>query len=165
MRRFYTNSRTNTQVVLVDEDIYIKYLQYSIGLSGNGYPMININNTRIYLHRLIMNFPKDDVDHINHNLLDCRKINLRICKTANNMQNMNRHKDNRCKFKGVSLRSDTGKYQVRIMVKGKRIQGGCFNTEIMAARYYDYLAKIYHKEFAKLNFLEQQQQLEQKSKH
>ena len=42
----------------------------------------------IEMHRFIMNFPKGKyVDHINHNTLDNRKCNLRICNNADNIRN------------------------------------------------------------------------------
>lgn len=55
---------------------------------------INGKNTRIHLHRLITNCPKEKVvDHINHNGLDNRKCNLRIItqkENCLNRKNLNR---------------------------------------------------------------------------
>ena len=49
----------------------------------------NINSPCIKLHRFIMNCPKDKViDHINHNTLDNRKQNLKICSHFENQQNL-----------------------------------------------------------------------------
>lgn len=41
------------------------------------------------LHRFIMNCPQDkEIDHINHDTLDNRKSNLRICSRFENQQNL-----------------------------------------------------------------------------
>lgn len=68
---------------------------------------------RIKLHRLIMNCPKNMVvDHINHNTLDNRKCNLRICTTQENSLN-------RDDCKNVYFAKDKNKYCVKFMINKK----------------------------------------------
>ncbi len=47
-----------------------------------------INGQRLGMHRLITNCPKGlEVDHINHDTLDNRRSNLRVCTHKENMRN------------------------------------------------------------------------------
>ena len=56
----------------------------------------------IMMHKFIMNAPKGMcVDHINHNGLDNRRENLRICSYSQNAQNKRRRVDSRSGYKGV----------------------------------------------------------------
>lgn len=89
------------------EDLeYLLSLNRYIGIMSNGYPYVTINNETIFIHRLLMGVSnrydkntKIIVDHINGDILDCRKSNLRIitkdknpinCKTySNNTSNSN----------------------------------------------------------------------------
>jgi len=61
---------------------------------------------RVYIHRVIMNPPSNmEIDHINHNGLDNRRCNLRICTHQENTFNTNGFK-RKSKYKGVSKRVD-----------------------------------------------------------
>lgn len=52
---------------------------------------------QLRLHRLIANAPAGtEVDHINHDQLDCRRANLRVCTRAQNAMNVR----GRCSLSG-----------------------------------------------------------------
>mgnify|MGYP001591247148 FL=1 len=73
------------------------------------------------MHRLIMNCPKDkQVDHINHDTLDNRKINLRIVNNAENNQNRRAQSGSKSEIRGVTWRADTQKWHVRVELNGKK---------------------------------------------
>ena len=66
---------------------------------------ININafTKGILMHRLIMKDPLNkQIDHINHDGLDNRKCNLRICNSSQNNSNRRPSKKGTSKYKGVS---------------------------------------------------------------
>jgi len=105
------------------------------------------------MHRVILKAPEDKfIDHINHNGLDNRKSNLRICTMQQNAWNMRKQRGNRVsQYKGVTRRNDTGKWQARIICNRKRISIGCFDDEMAAAMAYDNKAKELFGEYAALN--------------
>ena len=58
--------------------------------------------TTIGLHRWILNCAKGlQVDHINHNTLDNRKYNLKICTQLENANNKEFYNNNKSGIKGV----------------------------------------------------------------
>ena len=78
--------------------------------------------TKTYLHRFVMNCPSDlEVDHINHDLLDCRKQNLRIATSSQQKMNTKIRKNNRSGHRGVSWCSERSKWLVNIRNKFSRI--------------------------------------------
>jgi hypothetical protein len=94
-------------------------------------------------------------DHKNHNTLDNRKDNLRPCTTAQNNLNRPGNKGSKSGYKGVTLNNGKGGHniwRVRIQIDGKSTFLGRFHTPEEAAHAYDEAAKIYHGEFAHLNF-------------
>lgn len=77
---------------IVDDDIPESLLKRK-WIIGNGYVMSWNKQRRAHdrLHRLVTNCPEDMVvDHKNHNRLDNRKSNLRICTVKENNQNIKR---------------------------------------------------------------------------
>ena len=108
------------------------------------------NGKSIYMHRFIMQPPKFmEVDHINGDILDNTRENLRICTHADNLRNRRVNKNTRSGFKGV--RPNGSKWQGYIMFNGKFIALGQFDTKEDAAKAYNNVAKIYFGEFARLN--------------
>lgn len=95
-------------------------------------------------NRMILGLTSDKaqciVDHINGDIRDNRKCNLRICSTAENV----RHRSG---VKGWYLDRSTGRYFSRIRVDGKIIHLGMFDTKEDAAAAYRAASVKYHGEF------------------
>ncbi len=153
---------TKGEIALVDDDMYEYLNQWKWCVlktkTNNFYAVRNIyigNNYRgklIYMHRLIMNTPKDmGTDHINHNSLDNRRKNLRWAHTKQNMRNQIKTHGS-SKFKGACWDKQCKKWASSIQIKGKQCYHKNFNSEIDAAIYYDSLARKYYGEFACFNF-------------
>ena len=108
------------------------------------------------MHRDILK-PPDHlcVDHINHNGIDNRRANLRLATHRQNSYNrIHFTKNPSSKYKGVSFRKRTKKWDAKIRYDGKNKHIGSFKDEIEAAKAYDEAAKKYQGEFAALNFKE-----------
>ena len=112
---------------------------------------INSRYKSIPMHRLLVDIPIGmQVDHINHNTLDNRKCNLRVCTIIQNQANSRRHKQNTSGFKGV-CREGNG-WRAQIHSTGQQIYLGHFAAPEAAARAYDQAALKQWGEFAYLNF-------------
>lgn len=72
-----------------------------------------------YLHRFIMNIEDEEiqVDHINHDKLDNRKSNLRLCNQSENQTNVMVKKHNKLRIKNIA-ETPSGTYCVRIAKDG-----------------------------------------------
>jgi hypothetical protein len=134
------------------------------------YATTRINGKRVLLHRFLMNAEYDQIiDHKDGNGLNCQRNNLRFCTKAQN--SMNRVAAGKSKYLGVSYRGYGRLYYRKktndysrclnkkpwrsvIVIDGKLKHIGLYEKEIDAAIAYDAYARIYFKEFARLNFPE-----------
>jgi len=100
------------------------------------------------LHRIIMNPPKGlIVDHINHNGLDNRRSNLRLCTNSQNQMNRTKTRANTSGYKGVRYNKNTGKYQACITANKRNFYLGTFETAEEAVKAYRKAAKRLHGKF------------------
>jgi hypothetical protein len=97
--------------------------------------------------------PKIKVDHINHNGLDNRRENLRLCTQQQNNLNVRKRSNTSSKFKGVYWYKQRQKWAVYCCIDGKGKHLGLFTSELEAAVAYDNFVKtLPDQEFRILNF-------------
>jgi hypothetical protein len=176
-RKIIIESKKHGQhIALIDEEDWEKVSQHHWFLQNNGKGVLYVGariphpdggyritpsdgarrarKKTILLHRVIMNpSPGYVVDHKNHNTLDNRKANLRVCTPLENARNIRGKKNSACKYKGVHK---SGKYtwtaQIRATEEAKtKCIATCPSPE-EAALAYDAEAIKRHGEFACLNF-------------
>ena len=87
-------------------------------------------------------------DHVNHDTLDNRDENLRICTPSENLCNKGITQRNTSGFKGVYWSKQKGKWHARIGLNGKKINLGFFSNPEDAYKAYCAAAKEVHGEFA-----------------
>ena len=126
---------------LVDAEDYQWLGQYKWSAWHNGgtwYALMGIgsksNNQPLLMHRLIMQTPITlDVDHINHNGLDNRRVNLRNCTRSQNNMNQRIRSVGTSKFKGVSWDKERNLWRAQLVCNGKRILYARFSNEKKAS--------------------------------
>ena len=111
---------------------------------------------QVRLHRLIAGAGDGlMVDHINGDILDNRRSNLRICTNKQNQRNQRLRQNNSTGFKGVCVSRWGGasrRYIAGIRVNKRQIQLGRFASAEEAARAYDRAALEHFGEFAWIKF-------------
>lgn len=107
----------------------------------------------VWIHRAIMvPEPGMVVDHINHNTLDNRRCNLRVCTVEQNMQNKRVTGNGTSIYKGVYR--DYGKWIAHISTGNRHTRLGQFDNQVDAALAYNKAAAEHFGEFACLNVIE-----------
>ena len=114
----------------IDIEDLDKITSYHWYINEKGYvvTMYHDNGKRhsLRLHRLIMGCPNDMVvDHINHDITDNRKCNLRVCTQDENMRNRKPDRNSKSGIKGVY--PENGKWRVMINYNRKQYRLGTFS--------------------------------------
>lgn len=134
----------------IDKSDFIKIINIKWYSSSNLYVRSYKNRKPIYLHRFIMSCPKNKVvDHINGDVLDNRKCNLRICTKKQNLQNRQLQKNNKSGFRGVYKNKKS--WRAFVSLNGVTKHLGSFKTKKEAADNRDKAASTYYGMYANLN--------------
>lgn len=149
---------TNGQVSIVDIAYYdslIKHSWYALYCpsSGTYYAERRAGKSgHLGMHRQILNAPEGiDVDHADNNPLNNRRYNLRLATTVQNCSNRKVNKNSLSGYRGVTIHSQSGKWQAKIQVNGKKKWIGFFATAEDAARAWNAVAIESYGAFAWLN--------------
>lgn len=150
---------TQGKFAIVDKEDYEKLSKYNwfARKTGNNFYAVrslylgggrkNERNKTIYMHHMIIKCSDGfEIDHINHNGLDNRKQNLRICRRWQNNGNQRKTRGT-SQYKGVFWDKTRGKWVARI----KHTFLGRYDNEKEAAETYNKAAIEYWGNFAELN--------------
>ena len=145
------------KVALVDDEDFQNLSQWKWYASKDGNTFYAARNDRslfsrktIVMHRVIMSAPNElQVDHINGNGLDNRKLNLRLVTPHQNNLNKGRSKHNTSGYPGVSWHKGERKWQAYIQVNEKPIFLGKFVLKDDAIKARQEAELIYFGEFTR----------------
>ena len=146
---------TKNKYALIDNEDFDLVSQCSWHCTKTGYAQSNKKHWKVLMHRLILGFPKHNIDHKNGNGLDNRRENLRLCNQSQNTANSGIRKTNKSGYKGVTCenRNPNMKWVANLTKNYKHIYIGAFRTKESAARAYNQRALKEFGEFANLNIL------------
>ena len=142
------------QDILLDDDVFerVRYRKwYTYGRAVMAYDSaINGKQNMLCLHRVVIGAKSGDiVDHINHNVLDNRRVNLRLATQAQNGANRSgRNKNNTSGYRGVSWYKPLKKWYSYLRINGERKYLGVFTRLEDAARVVKTAREKYFGEFA-----------------
>lgn len=126
--------------VLIDDEDREKVLseRWCVSRKASGFYVVN-RRSGVYLHRLLTDAIKGQtVDHVNHNTLDNRKMNLRICTHAENIRNRKgKNKNNTSGAKGVFWAAWARRWRAQIKVNGRSKHLGYYENFLDAERAYN----------------------------
>jgi hypothetical protein len=113
----------------IDKDDYKKIKDYGWHFGPNGYASSWVNKKHVLMHCIILGLK--GVDHIDHNKLNNRKLNLRPCTCVENGRNNKLNKRNSTGYRGVSavtLTSGIKRYRVTIGRDGTCVYIGTYDS-------------------------------------
>lgn len=154
IRTFTITQRSGqTHTVYIDEQDKELVSKYTWSIDSGGYAGTNIltptGQTRLLLHRLLMNLGELVVDHVNRNKLDNRRCNLRVCTHSNNSHNKGTYTNNTTGYRGIVLHR--GKYKVQCRLNGTNTHFGVYTTKHAAGIVAGIIRRELHGEYGQGN--------------
>ena len=148
---------TTDQVQFYVDDIDDAFVKQHNWFVSSGRYVVRSNDGK-RLHRLLVNPQKGlVVDHIDRNVLNNSRANLRCCTQRENVLNSGTRSDNLTGYKGVSLRKwgdNKTSYRYDIHYNGRRITKSGFETPEKAFEAYCRVVTELHGDYAP-NFVRQ----------
>jgi hypothetical protein len=162
---------TQNKYAIVDEEDFEYLSQWKWYVSKTGYAHRNTKRSgggqkTIRMHRQIVGAePGEVVDHINHDILDNRRSNLRKCTNRQNQYNSRVRPSNKLGIKGIHIFSNReypvwSRFHVQIQVNRNKIHLGYFRTIREAVDIYNDASRIYFGEFACITELSKEKEQE-----
>lgn len=137
----------------VDDYDYEMLSKHRWCFDSHGYPMtgrkVDGKHKNYWAHKVIMECPESmTIDHIDRDVLNNQRSNLRIASKAENARNRKMHRGNTSGYKGVSWKAKNKKWQAQITKDGKGKYLGLFSSPIDASNAYQEAAKELFGEYA-----------------
>jgi len=150
---------------VVDDEDAETLLKYTWWLTSSGYAEGHLRvgkkgmkhgvcrtGPKVLMHRLLLDATKGhDVDHVNMDLLDNRRANLRLATRSQNMANSGSRVGSTSQFKGVYWSTAEKSWMAALTFNGKVIWRKKFKEEVDAATAYNFKALEHFGEFAYMN--------------
>jgi hypothetical protein len=133
----YDKNCKETARAIVDTDMVPEIKKHKWYLATAGYAVTDTEK-KMFLHHFVIGHPEKpyEVDHINRNRLDNRKVNLRFVTSTQNNINMGLSCKNTSGYKGIGWCKKNQKWRVRIKIHRNEIHLGYFanKNDAIAAR-------------------------------
>lgn len=121
--------------------------------NGKQYKKINVKRKTYYLHQIIYmlhhGYIPKYIDHKDGDSLNNKIENLREATQSQNAANQRLRKNNTSGIKGVRFNDRYQKWTAAVMVNGKHISLGCYQSAEEAKHAYEIGSKKYFGEFAR----------------
>ena len=157
---------SGSRVMVSDEDFPV-LSKHKWKEDKDGYPCRNHHHYKenrwetIRMSRVIMGCKVGDgkmVDHINGDIHDNRRENLRLIYTSCNAQNIKKRKSWKFDvptsvYKGVCRHKQHGLYNAKVKIAGTLLFQGWYKDEGVAAWMYDLMVSEFYGKNARTNFL------------
>lgn len=118
---------SNGREFYFDLEDYDKIKEICWSVDNDGRVSGKSQGLAVRMHKVVTGTTFEIIDHANNKPWDNRKFNLRISNKQTNGINRGCNKNNKLGVKGVN-KIKNGKYVARIMINGKTVHLGCYNT-------------------------------------